>query len=116
MNAKWLLLLPVLLLPGCMGGSRWQGAVVPPAGALITIYKAPITTDFSNTPVAKRKGTASTQYFFDFLFTGSSYAWDDAAIQKAAEDGELTKVYYADYEALSILGIYAKFTVTAYGE
>jgi len=37
--------------------------------------------------------------------------WD-----KAAKNGNLSKVEYADYEYFSVLGIYQKTTVTAYGE
>ncbi|MHC4789028.1 MAG: TRL domain-containing protein [Planctomycetota bacterium] len=37
-------------------------------------------------------------------------------MEHAARNGGLTKVHYADYEILEILGIFGQFTVRAYGE
>jgi len=103
-------LLAVLLTAGC---AFWRAPVVPPAGLLFTQYRAPLTPQVSGVPVAKKVGTHSTSYFAYFLY---SFAWDDASIEAAARQGGLSKVYYADYEVLSVLGIYARFTVRAYGE
>ena len=103
----------VLLAGGCV---NWRAPIVPPAGLLFTNYRAPMTAEVSGAPVGTKVGTHSTGFFHDFLLTGGSFAWDDASIEKAAANGGLSKVYYADYEVLNILGVYAQFTVRAYGE
>ena len=103
-------LLAVLLATGCVS---WRAPVVPPAGLLFTQYRAPLTPEVSGVPVAKKVGTHSTRYVGYFLY---SFAWDDASIDAAAKEGGLSKVYYADYEVLNVLGVYAEFTVRAYGE
>lgn len=87
-------------------------------GWIYTSYKAPLTTDFDRTDVADKKvGRSSTQYirvpnpWFDI-----DVAWDRADIERAARDGKITKVAYADYEITSVLGIYVKFTTIVYGD
>ena len=103
-------LLAVLLTAGC---AFWRAPVVPPGGVLFTQYRAPLTPQVSGVPVAKKVGMHTSHYFAYFLY---SFAWDDASIDAAAKEGGLSRVYYADYEVLSILGLYARFTVRAYGE
>lgn len=55
-------------------------------------------------------------YIRDIFFTGLDVAFDDASIQKAAKNGGLSKIYYADYEAKSVLGVFGMFTTKVYGE
>lgn len=105
-----LMLLPLLLTTGC---ATWRAPVVPPGGLLFTQYRAPLTPQVSGVPVSEKMGEHSTYYFAYFL---NSFAWDDASIEAAAEEGGLSKVYYADYELLNVMGIYARLTVRAYGE
>ena len=117
---KWALILVFLLgtCAGCGGSALWRTPVRPPHAGLVTMYSAPLTTNFSNTPVpAKRRvGAASTMYIRDIFFTGLDVAFDDASIQKAAKNGGLSKIYYADYEAKSVLGVFGMFTTKVYGE
>ena len=109
---SFLLGLGILIMNGC---TSLTAPIQPPQGLLFTMYKAPLSTDYDETEVSPRKGTASTFYFRDILLTGLTFGWDNAGIDDAARNGELTKVDYADYEILSILGIFGKFTVTAHG-
>lgn len=44
------------------------------------------------------------------------FATGDASIKAAADNGQITKISHVDYHTKSILGIYAKTTVTVYGE
>ena len=99
----------------CAGCVAWKAPVVPPRGGIYTHYSAPLTLNGTPAPVCQKHGQSSTRYvaYFNFLL---SVAWADAALQAAAQDGGLTKVHYADYEVLSVLGVYAEFTVRAYGE
>jgi hypothetical protein len=109
-----LLCLPALLAAaGCVS---WHAPVLPPSGLLFTNYKAPITTDFDRTAVVTKKGSVSTQFIRDIIFTGQGIAWDEATLQGAARAGNIQHIHYADYEVLSVLGVYAKFTTTVYGD
>jgi hypothetical protein len=103
-------LLVVLVATGC---SMWKAPVVPPRGLLFTKYRAPLTPEVSGVPVTEKVGEHTSRYFAYSLF---SVAWDEMDIEAAAREGGLSKVHYADYEALSILGLYAQVTVRAYGE
>ena len=103
-------LLAVLLTTGCV---QWQAPVVPPPGLLFTQYRAPLTPEVSGVPVTTKVGIHNSRFFG---LSQYSFAWDDASIAAAAKQGGLSKVYYADYEVLNVLGIYAEFTVRAYGE
>ena len=44
-----------------------------------------------------------------------NFAWGEADARAAAAQGNLKSVEYADYELLSIFGVFGKFTVTTYG-
>jgi hypothetical protein len=99
----------------CAGCAVWKAPVVPPSGAIYTHYSAPLTLNDKPLAVCAKKGTASTRYVA-LLYPMYSVSWADAALKTAAENGGLTRVHYADYEVLSVLGVYAEFTVRAYGE
>jgi hypothetical protein len=116
MTATRRLLLPLATLLLCSGCSTWRAPVEPPRGALFTQYRAPLTADVSNVPVSGKTGVASTMYVRDIILTRQNIAWDDASIDKAARNGGLSKVHYADYEILEVLGIFGEFTVRVYGE
>jgi len=100
-------------LTGCAIG--YLAPVRPPTGAFISTFKAPLSVDFSNTPVCTKQGTASTYYFFNPFFPPIDFAWGEADAKAAAAQGNLKNVEYADFELLTIFGIFGKFTVTAYG-
>jgi hypothetical protein len=117
MNSIRSLTVALLLLAstGC-GSILWEAPVAPPRGLLFTDVRGPLTPDPLGTRVSEKSGEASTLYVRDILITGQDIAWDDCSIEKAARSGGLTKVHYADYEALAVLGVFGKFTVRAYGE
>lgn len=114
-----LYLLPLLLCvvgaAGCNQLVYWQTPVQPPRGALFTHYEAPLTAEISGVSVSDKSGEASTMYVRDILFTGSSFAWDDASVKTAKENGNLSEVLYADYEIFEILGVFGQFKVKVYG-
>ena len=111
--------LGLLALAGSLAGgcAAPKAPLVPPTGALVTLYTAPLTSEFKQVPVdAKaRKVSASTYYLHDYILTGVQLAWDEAAIQQAAKGGGLTTVHYADYEWKCFLGFFGIFTVNIYG-
>lgn len=104
-----------VFLTGC-GATTLTREFAPPGGFIVTSTKMPLTTRFDNTPVKQDKGTASTMYFKDPLLTGLDFAWEDCSIEKAAKNGGLETVEYADLEIFHVLWIFGKATVTAYGD
>ena len=109
----------VILCAACATGCAPHSApVIPPFGMIYTHYKAPLTTDFDRTDIADKKMGQSTTYFFKIPnpWVDVDFAWDNASIERAAAQGQITKVAYADYEVLSIFGIFVRFTTTTYGD
>ena len=110
-----------VLLVGCASNNQ-QSTIAgtepfqPPSACLFTQVKAPLSTKFQDAPVCAKKGEAAAQ----FLYVPCTYvmciSWGGCDVDTAAKNGNLSKVEYADYEYLSVLQIYKKTTVTAYGE
>ena len=94
----------------CFTGCSIVAPVVPPQGMLYSQTKAPISTDFANTPVGSKQGQASASSVLGLIATG------DCSIQTAAQDGGIKTITHADYEYLSVLGVYTKTTVIVYGD
>lgn len=95
---------------------RGRAPVMPPAGFVVTAYKAPLTVDFNEVPVKTQRGSVSSFYLREPVFTRLDFAFGDVSLDAAARKGGLAEVSYADYRNLRILGIFGFFTVTAYGE
>ena len=103
-----------VLLNGCT--TLHKAPFSPPGGAIFSNIKAPLTTNYHDTPVSKKRGEATSLYLADPFFTGLSIAWDQCDIQTAAKNGHLEKIHYADYSAMQFLGVIGKTTITAYGD
>ena len=101
------------LVPGCVG---CKAPVVPPRGWLYTNYQAPLEVNFHGSDFGSKTGSSKTQYLFVPWPIAVDIAWGDAAIRKAASDAHITTVKGADYEFMQIMGLYAEFTVHAYGD
>lgn len=99
----------VLLLTGC---AAYSTPVVPPNGWVFTDISAPLGTEHDrNAAIPPAQGKASTQSVLGM------FAWGDASMHSAAENGDLRTIEYADYEYLSVLwGVYSRFTVVAWGQ
>ncbi len=80
----------------------------PVTGFIYTDLKAPLMA--TSNPVATKVGTAEVTSILGIVATG------DASIDSAAKKAGITRISHVDYEASSILGIYAKFTVYVYGD
>ncbi len=97
----------LLLIAGFLSScGAFVGA--PVTGFLYTDVKAPLAVT-SNTGSSK-VGTAKMQSILGLVATG------DASIEAAARSAGITSIHHVDYEANSILGIVASFTVVVYGE
>lgn len=121
------LVTPLLLSVGCANGptkgmAAYLGMpvtpVIPPPGYIFEQVRAPLSCNYDQTPVNPGKvGKATVRHigipFYPFL----SFSWDEASLETAAKNGELSEVSYADYETMSVLfGTYTEFTVIAYGK
>ena len=91
-----------LTLTGC------AAAVHSPVQSLVyTNVKAPLAAT-GKSGVVLRSGSASASSFL-------GVASGDASIRAAARAGGITDIHYVDFHSKSVLGIYAKFTTTVYG-
>ncbi|MBN2056566.1 TRL-like family protein [bacterium] len=93
----------VTVLSGCMAYS-----VAPVTGFLWTDVKGPMTAT-SNMTYSK-VGTAQCTSILGLVATG------DASIETAAKNGGITKIHHVDFHSTNLLGIFATFTVTVYGD
>jgi len=103
---KVMLLAAVLLLGTVLTGCAM--VVSPVNGMLYTQLQGPMgaTSNAGSTKV----GTAMCESYLGLVAMG------DSSIEAAMKNGGITKVHHVDFDAMNILGIYAKFTVKVYGE
>lgn len=80
----------------------------PALGTLYTDAHGPHTA--TSNDVGEKAGTAEASSILGLVATG------DASINEAAKNGNITKISHVDYHTKNILGIYATYTVTVYGE
>ena len=89
-----------LILSGCIGG-------------FYTHITEPLDVNLNNTPVFAGRGakgdTKRIRYWVDI-------EWDSNAIGDIMKKFGLSKVYYADLETLSVLGIWTQKFVIVYGK
>ena len=99
-------LLLVMFSAGSLMGCAMVNA--PVNGWVYTGLKAPVTAT-SNTGSAK-VGTGECTTILGWVATG------DCSIDAAMKNGNITKIHHVDHFANSVLGIYATYTITVYGE
>ncbi|MCP4004227.1 MAG: hypothetical protein GY725_08535 [bacterium] len=96
------LLVALLALSACAQGFIFRRTVEP------------LSTDFARTPVhgcaPARSDVKQVRYrYLDFR-------WDGNGIGQVARQAGFDKAYYADFEVLSILGIWTQSWVIVYGD
>ena len=109
----WFLLLP--FLSGCMslpgGGSNRL------VGLVFTNIRIPLSEDLVDSPVVVVHSDGKIFQLKEPLSGYGLYAqWDSNAIGDLAQKHGLKKVYFADMEIFSILGIWTHRKVYVYGE
>jgi len=97
-------------------GIGYKTPVSPVRGWVFSEYYAPLSCDFNKTPVCSKSGSTTSNYVCLPWPIILDFAWENAAIAKAAGNGGVSVVEYADYRYFNVLGIYQEFTVTAYGK
>lgn len=117
MRKLFAILLVMLFLQGCASGVEPNAPFMPSTGIIYTHIKAPLSLDVEKAEVSDKQGRAS-----DFLVAYSIYgvgfgrAGLEEALQKVRRgDKALETANYADYEWFSILGVFNRLTVNAYG-
>lgn len=103
-------LFAMALLTGCAGLSVMNQS--PSTGVIYTDCKAPLPAASANmdATAATKVGTATTSSILGW------FAMGDASIDAAMKNGGLKKLHHVDFHVTNILGLYATYTVTAYGE
>jgi hypothetical protein len=76
---------------------------------------APVTFNMKG-PVSTGPATTSPKTGRADAFGIVMFATGDASISAAASNGGITRIHHVDFETMSILGIYAKYTTIVYGE
>ncbi len=94
----------VALVSGCVGPLYTVGGV---GGGLYTDVSGPVLA--TSNPAGSKMGQASSTGII-------CVATGDSSIKAAAANGGITKISHVDYHTTSVLGVYAKTTVTVYGE
>lgn len=79
-------------------------------GCVYTNIRVPMSSEFRNTRTVTKSGEATTRSVAWLV------AWGDAGLQKAATNGHLTSLEYADHSFFNILfGLYLSNTTIVYG-
>lgn len=116
-----IILIPlVVVLFGCSGvrtKPAYYAPVSPPPGLIFSLVKAPLTYNFKENPVGDsvKKMTCTSTLWFNIPVYNYEFAFGNADIGRIAMKEGIEKVSYADYQILTVLGIFAKFTVNIYG-
>jgi hypothetical protein len=97
-----------LAASGC--GAFYSAPVVPAAAGLYMNTRAPLDTEFDETELGDKTGKASVRSVLWLI------AWGDASAAAAAQDGGIETIRHADYEFLSVLGVYQSFTTVVHGD
>ena len=87
------------------------------SGLIVTNTVTPYTLDLNNTPVTDSKGESSIVRIRE-PFTGAGVYTElkTNAIGDIARENGLQRVYFADLETFSVLGIWRTDTLVIYGE
>jgi hypothetical protein len=94
----------LVALTGCVGpmgqvGGAWGGVYTDVSGAF----------GATGNPGGSKMGQASSSGII-------CVATGDSSIKAAMSNGGITKISHVDYHTTSVLGLYAKTTVTVYGD
>ena len=89
-----------LMLPGCATGLIYSHTTVP------------LDVNFTDTPIVDRTDLDDTRHFRFYV----QVDWNKNAIGDIAKRAGFQEVYYADFEELSVLGIWTQRYVHVYGK
>lgn len=81
-------------------------------GVIFTRITEPLDLDFDETPIHPSEGQANIKHL---QYNQVQVQWDSNAIGDIAKQAGFQKIYYADLETLSVLGLWNQYTVHVYG-
>ena len=85
-------------------------ACITLTGCVYTHVRVPMSTEFRNTRAVTKSGESKLRSVAWLV------AWGDAGLQRAATNGQLNTLEYADHDFLNILfGLYISGTTIVYG-
>ena len=80
----------------------------PVTGYVYQETQSPVSV--TSNPLGSKKGEDTATSVLGW------FAFGDASVQKAAKDGGITKISHIDQKSTSVLGLFAKYTITVYGD
>lgn len=83
-------------------------SVAPVTGFVYSDVDGPLAA--TSNPEGGRTGVAQCESILGIVATG------DCSIAAAARNGGINRIHHVDFKTKSILGVYAEFTTTVYGE
>ncbi|MDM8523413.1 TRL domain-containing protein [Desulfococcaceae bacterium HSG8] len=111
------LFLLLFFLSACSGANVAKFGSNSLSGIVYNHTTIPLTTDINNTPVIDTPAKGKVVQVKEPISGYGLYAeWDSNAIGDIARKHGLKRIYYADIETFSILGIWTKKEVRIYGE
>jgi len=101
------MVLAVAALSGCttVGGARPFAM-----GSIYADYNSTIDTEFNNTDLGSKVGTAEATSILGLVATG------DCSAAAAAKAGGIKVIKHADCKVYNLLGIISKVTMVVYGD
>jgi hydrogenase maturation factor HypE len=78
-------------------------------GSYVQVVEAGVSSGETDVDPEK-KGEAAVHSLLGWV------AFGDASIKAAMESAGITKIHHVDYDGISVLGLYARFNTTVYGE
>jgi hypothetical protein len=99
-------LLAAVFLSSCVAGAVYQRTIIP------------LDRNFDETPVFSRHAGEASQDVRHLMipYVRAHVLWNTNAIGDIARRNGMERVYYADLEFLSIMGIWRQYTVHVYGQ
>jgi hypothetical protein len=88
----------------------YSAPVMPPSGLIYTNIEAPVSPAVSGQPLGARRGEASSASILGL------FAWGDASVKAATENGGIREPKHIDYNFYNVLGIYQSFTTIVLGD
>ena len=104
-------ILAVLVLFVCLASvGCYSTPIMPPQGSIFTSVGAPLSPDAGQMAPASKSGEATSFCILGLVAVG------DCSITNAAQDGNIKKPVYAEYDCLNALFVFQQFTIKVYGD
>lgn len=107
MKRAFVVSLAVLVL---LGSGCYSAPIMPPNGLLYTNIDAPVSPAVAGRPIGNRRGEAVSKGVLGL------FAWGDASVAAAVQEGGISEPRHIDYEYFNFLGVYQSFTTIVYGD